>query len=287
MTFAGSGKTRRLRRLFRSADARSVILPIDDGLISGPRGQLSDLVAFFDAIRECPPDGILLFAGVLARYCASLADVTAIVNVTASTNRTAHTRKVLCADVETAVAAGADLVAAQVNVTSSYEGDMLQGLGAVVRRAERFGLPVLAIMYSRKENGTVDDNYDNLKTAHPDQYSDLVAHAARIGMELGADVIKTQYTGSSLRSGRREPVRDRLSGHRPHAAGLRLQAQQRPGGVPEPADGRQPQRADPGPHHTAPASDAAVQRSVTVSPRTHALYRCPPKSAWTVPGALV
>ena len=73
---------------------------------------------------------------------------------------------------------------------------MLQGLGAVVRRAERFGLPVLAIMYPRKENGTVDDNYDNLKTAHPDQYSELVAHAARIGMELGADVIKTQYTGS-------------------------------------------------------------------------------------------
>ena len=43
------------------------------------------------------------------------------------------------------------------------------------------------------------------------------------------------------------------------------------------------------PAHIIPrlASDASVQRSVTVSPRTHALYRCPPKSAWTVPGALV
>ena len=40
------------------------------------------------------------------------------------------------------------------------------------------------------------NNYQEWREAEPDRYSQLVAHAARIGMELGADVIKTPYTGS-------------------------------------------------------------------------------------------
>ena len=65
MAFANSGKQRRLARLFRHSDGRAVILPIDDGLISGPCARLSDLSTLFSTIGSSPPDGILLFAGVL------------------------------------------------------------------------------------------------------------------------------------------------------------------------------------------------------------------------------
>ena len=196
MAFADSGKQRRLARLFRHSDGRAVILAIDDGLISGPGGQLSDLSALFAAIGTHPPDGILLFAGALTRHWSALGTVAAIVNLTASIKGASHTRKILCTDMEAAVAAGADLVAVHVNVTSRHEGDMLQTLGAIVRSAESFGVPVLAIMYPRREGNGNDDNYQKLREAEPDHYSQLVAHAARIGVELGADVIKTQYTGS-------------------------------------------------------------------------------------------
>ena len=196
MALVASGKQRRLARLFRHSDGRAVILPIDDGLISGPKGQLYDLAAFFSAIEPHLPDGVLLFAGVIARYWAPLRNVAAIVNVTASTTNTSHTRKVLCTDAELAIAAGADLLAVHVNVTSRYEGDMLRTLSTVVRKAEALGVPVFAIMYPRREAEGVDDNYQELRETAPDRYSQLVAHAARIGMELGADVIKTSYTGS-------------------------------------------------------------------------------------------
>ena len=196
MAFADSGKQRRLARLFRHSDGRAVILAIDDGLISGPSGQLSDLPTLFAAIGPSPPDGILLFAGTLTRHWSALGAAAAIVNVTASTKGTTHTRKVLCTDVEAAVAAGADLVAVHVNVTSRHEGEMLRSLGVIVRKAEDFGLPVFAIMYPRREGDRDDDNYQELRRAEPDRYAQLVAHAARIGVELGADVIKTQYTGS-------------------------------------------------------------------------------------------
>ena len=73
---------------------------------------------------------------------------------------------------------------------------MLTTLSTVVRQAEALGVPVFAIMYPRREGDQDDDNYQDLKTTAPDRYSQLVAHAARIGMELGADVVKTPYTGS-------------------------------------------------------------------------------------------
>lgn len=196
MAFADSGKQRRLARLFRHSDGRAVILPIDDGLISGPGTQLSDLSTLFSRIEPNRPDGVLLFAGALNRHWSELGESAAIVNLTASTRYTAHTHKILCTDVEAAVAAGADLVAVHVNVTSRHEKDMLRTLGTVVRRAESFGVPVFAIMYPRREADGVDDNYQKLREAKPDRYGQLVAHAARIGVELGADLIKTQYTGS-------------------------------------------------------------------------------------------
>ena len=196
MAFSESGKGRRMARLFRHADGRAVILPIDEGVISGPRSQIADLPAFFDAIGSNPPDGLLLFAGVLVRHWPALGAMAAIVNLTASTNGPAHVHKVLCTDVETAVAAGADIVAVHVNVTGRHDGEMIKTLGTVVRRAETVGVPVLAIMYPRREADGGDDDYLEMRKADPGRYSQLVSHSARIGMELGADVIKTQYTGS-------------------------------------------------------------------------------------------
>lgn len=58
-------------------------------------------------------------------------------------------------------------------------------------------MPLLAIIYPRKEQMIGDDNYLELKKSRPDEYTRLVAHCTRIAFELGADIIKTQYTGDS------------------------------------------------------------------------------------------
>ena len=197
MSFSASGKQRRLARLFRHNDGRVVILPIDDGLISGPTSGLSNLSALLNTIRQDPPDGLLAFVGVLTQHCDALNKVAMIINLTASTKRGSHTQKILCTDLEAAVAAGADIVAVHVNVTSQHENAMLCNLRIVVRHAEILGIPVLAIMYPRREGSNEDDNYQDLQQNDPDKYAKLVCHAARIGMELGADMIKTQYTGST------------------------------------------------------------------------------------------
>ena len=70
---------------------------------------------------------------------------------------------------------------------------MLSTLGAISKECESAGMPLLGIMYPRTEGENSDNNYLNLKQSQPLKYAELVAHAARVGVDLGVDFIKTQY----------------------------------------------------------------------------------------------
>jgi fructose-bisphosphate aldolase/2-amino-3,7-dideoxy-D-threo-hept-6-ulosonate synthase len=90
---------------------------------------------------------------------------------------------VLVCSVEEALKVGADAVSVHVNIGSETEANQLQKLGTVAERCTMWGMPLLAMMYPRGAKVT-------------DQYAEeFVAHAARAGAELGADMIKTNYTG--------------------------------------------------------------------------------------------
>jgi DhnA family fructose-bisphosphate aldolase class Ia len=78
---------------------------------------------------------------------------------------------------------GADAVSIHVNVGAEDEGSMLSTLGSVSRSCQEWGMPLLAMMYPRGKR--IKDEYA----------SEAVAHAARVGAELGADIIKTNYSG--------------------------------------------------------------------------------------------
>jgi DhnA family fructose-bisphosphate aldolase class Ia len=42
-----------------------------------------------------------------------------------------------------------------------------------------------------------DENYLKLKLENNEEYTNIVAHACRVAVELGADIIKTNFTGST------------------------------------------------------------------------------------------
>jgi fructose-bisphosphate aldolase/2-amino-3,7-dideoxy-D-threo-hept-6-ulosonate synthase len=92
--------------------------------------------------------------------------------------------KVQVCSVQEAVRLGADAVSVHVNVGAQDEDKMLSNLGKVAEDCEAFGIPLLAMMYPRGPK--ITDEHD----------VNVVAHAARIGAELGADIIKTNYTGN-------------------------------------------------------------------------------------------
>ena len=92
--------------------------------------------------------------------------------------------KELVCTVEEAIKLGADAVSIHVNIGAETDRDMLRQFGLVSERCTVWQMPLVAMVYTRGPK--VRDEYD-------------VEHAklaARIGAELGADIVKVVYTGS-------------------------------------------------------------------------------------------
>ena len=196
LSAAHVGKTRRLATLFSPETGKTIILPLDDSLIFGPKAGLERVRHKLPNLLHDPPNALLAFLGLFRANNDLLSQVPAIVNLTASTALSYHTHKVLVTTIEQALQIGADAVAVHVNVTSEFEAEMLRILGSTVRECESYGMPLLAIMYPRGESASGDNNYEPLKKKSPRKYAELVAHAARVAADLGADIIKTKYTGT-------------------------------------------------------------------------------------------
>lgn len=192
-----TGKERRLKWLV-PGDRAALWLPLDDGLISGPEEHLRDPRSLLRPEIVEHVDAVLGFRGVFNAYWQPLAATSLIVNLTASTTRGEHTRKVLVGNVVDAIRDGADAVACHINVSSPYESEQLQALAQVVADADTLGIPVVALAYPR---GRRDDGSDQNYLANRDgviagAFTRLTRHCVRIAVELGASAVKTIYTGS-------------------------------------------------------------------------------------------
>ena len=148
-TLNSVGKTRRLNRLLAGTKRRAVLTPVDDSLISGPFDGLQNMRRIARSLSKGKSDGVIAFGGFLRTCHKELSGVPTILNVTASTTRSEHTRKRLVGNVADAVAVGADAVAVHANSGGGSEGDMLVAVARTARECERCGMPLVAIMYPR------------------------------------------------------------------------------------------------------------------------------------------
>ena len=189
----------RARRLLGDGKTPSIIVPLDDSLIAGPSGGLSNMDKTMSSIAQGRPNAVLAFPGQFQRFGHLFAsgDVGWIMNITASLAGDHHLDKRAIASVQRACQLGADGVAAHVNVTSGREPAMIEVLGRTIEAAAREGLLSLAIVYPRRsaQDGT-DDNYDSLRIDNQETYTALVSRCVRLAADLGADIVKTRFTGS-------------------------------------------------------------------------------------------
>lgn len=176
------GKTRRLRRIF-GEDGRTVIVPMDHGVTLGPVAGIVNMQEIINKLIRGGVDGVILHKGIASHVDTGRAAL--VVHVSASTKLgPTPNLKVRVCSVEEALRLGADAVSVHVNVGSEKEPEMLTKMGAVAAECDECGVPLLAMMYPRGPR---------IKSSHDPE---LVAHVARLGAELGADIIKTNYTGS-------------------------------------------------------------------------------------------
>ena len=181
-----AGKQARLERL--GTGDRYVIVPMDHGITLGAVDGLVDLEGTVDAVTRGGADSILTQRGVADRVHPNKNGAGYVVHLNGSTSLGPDENdKRRTATVEDAIRAGADAVSFHINVGSEYEPDQLTELAAVTSDAERYGIPVLAMAYARGHDVRDDD---------PAGFAEDLGHAVRLAEEVGADIVKTAYSGT-------------------------------------------------------------------------------------------
>ena len=179
------GKSVRLERIFNRNTGRSIIVPLDHGTTVGPIAGLVDLRETVNKVAEGGANAVLMHKGL--PRCAHRGhgrDVGLIIHLSASTTLSPFPNaKILVSSVEDGIKLGADAVSVHLNLGDESERDMLRDMGEVASKCNEWGMPLLAMIYARGPK--VKSEWDPA----------TVAHCARLGEELGADVIKVVYTG--------------------------------------------------------------------------------------------
>ncbi len=177
------GKTRRLNRIFR-ADNRTIVVPMDHGVSIGPVKGIENMQDTVNHLLKGGADAVVVHKGIAKHVNVNGAGL--IVHLSAISNLTPNCQnKVQVCTVQEAIRLGADAVSVHVNIGAPDECAMLTTLGRVADECDQYGMPLLAMVYPRGPK--IPNEHD----------ATAVAHAARIGAELGADIIKTNYTGST------------------------------------------------------------------------------------------
>ena len=175
------GRDIRFNRILR--DGKMVCIPMDHGITNGPISGLEDVHRVIYDYQDAGLTCVLINKGII-KSMPRPPKIGLIAHLSASTVLgPSPNRKMLIGSVEEVIRLGADAVSIHLNIGSKEEPEMLQKLGIISDQCDEWSVPLIAMMYPRGEN--VKDPHD----------PGIVAHAARIGAEGGADMVKTVYTG--------------------------------------------------------------------------------------------
>jgi len=183
------GKELRLRRIFPPDRKGLFAVPLDHSVSMGPIDGLEATRPVAEALQRGGADLLIVTKGAVRDVVPVLNGRTLLgVHVSASTSLSpAPDAKVLVGTASEAVALGADLLSVQVNFGTVGESEMLRDLGTAVDQCRQLGLPLLCMAYVKRP-GPVP--------------AEELRHAARAAADLGADIVKTSYPGSTAEMAR-------------------------------------------------------------------------------------
>lgn len=168
---------------------KALFLAYDQGLEHGPtdfNDKNVDPRYIIDIAEKGKYTGIIFQKGIAEKYSKEIkkSKVPLIVKLNGKTNlfKGEPIARQLCT-VKEAMKLGAAAVGYTVYLGSDYEDEMLNDFENIQREAHSKGLPVIAWIYPRG------------KSVKNKSKAELLAYAARAGLEIGADIIKTHYDG--------------------------------------------------------------------------------------------
>ncbi|MDV3293488.1 MAG: aldolase [Nitrososphaerales archaeon] len=169
-------------------DGRGMILAYDQGLEHGPSVDFDernvDPLFIMDLAAKGGFTGVAFQKGVAERFYNGRVPLIVKVNGKTSLPKGEPVSRQVCS-VDYAVSLGAKAVGYTIYLGSGFEADMLSEFGRIQEEAHRRGIAAIAWVYPR---GAAVQN---------DTSKDIIAYAARAGLEVGADAVKIKYTGDS------------------------------------------------------------------------------------------
>lgn len=180
------GKQVRLERIINRTDGRTIIVPMDHGVTMGLVDGLIDMREATNDMAKAGADAVLMHKGLVrCSYRSAGRDIGLIIHLSASTALSPHgNAKTLVGSVEEGLKHGADAVSIHINLGDPAEREMLADFGKVAEACDNWHMPLVAMVYAR--GPAIKNSFD----------PKAVAHCARVGVELGADIVKVVYTGS-------------------------------------------------------------------------------------------
>ncbi len=176
------GKRIRMERVMNRNTAKTVLVPLIHGVGMGPIEGIKDIKNAVDTMALGGANAVILHKGIVtAAHRRSGRDIGLILHLTATSK---DEKQALVSDVEEAVIIGADAVSVRIEVGGPDEDVMLRLIGEVSRDALKWGMPLFALINPLPQK----DKSKHLRS---------LMRAARIGAEMGADLVRVPYSGSA------------------------------------------------------------------------------------------
>ena len=169
---------------------KALFLAYDQGLEHGPtdfNDKNVDPNYIIEIAKKGKYTGIIFQKGIAKKYKKEItaSKVPLIVKLNGKTNlvKGEPISRQLCT-VREAVKLGAAAVGYTIYIGSQRESIMMQEFEKIQRKAHAKNIPTIAWIYPRG------------KSVKGKSKKDLMAYAARVGLEIGADIIKIVYSGN-------------------------------------------------------------------------------------------
>ena len=184
------GKILRMRNIFDAQKRRALIVAMDHGLSDGPLPGIEDPLETLNAIIKAGATGVILNPGMFSRLskvtAGRIGSIMRADFIFTSLSENKQQPNLPTSTVYRALRLGADALIANGFIGSEEESHNIQFLAEIAEEAEGFNVP---LGIEIKPRGPLVDS----KKAYDVEY---VKPAVRVAAELGADFVKTFYTGS-------------------------------------------------------------------------------------------
>jgi DhnA family fructose-bisphosphate aldolase class Ia len=174
------GKQIRLERIVDRNTKKTVIVPLVHGIGMGPIEGIKDIANVVDVVSLAGANSIVLNKGIIRRaHRGAGKDIGLIISLSGSCDSSDEAQ--ICT-VEEAIKLGADAVRASIPARNKIPTCALEMLGNITQKSSEWGVPFIVMVGLEKETQPGD--------------LALITKGARIGAEMGADLVTVPYPGS-------------------------------------------------------------------------------------------